>query len=151
MNKKTVLLAGLTIFGALVSAPLMAEPTLHDPSADACKACLNCQKGTCIQKIKEEKTYNRYDKKYRNRNHEAIATPRDLESMDMFLEKNPDIAMTLRNHPELINDRNYQHNHPALVEFLKTHPKAKADFLNNPNQVSAPYWNKEKRAWYNRK
>ncbi len=72
----------------------------------------------------------------------ATPTPNDhdinrteLNNLDRFLDKNPQIGNDLKANPSLINDPTYLQSHPDLQKFLSTHPGVAEEAKENPNQL----------------
>ena len=57
----------------------------------------------------------------------------ELTNLDAFLDSHPEIAEQLRKNPELVNDKQFVKNHPALQEFLQAHGGAAQDMRQNPS------------------
>ncbi len=80
---------------------------------------------------------NRFDQREadrdRDRDGDRDTTRRDLANMDRFLDSHREIAEQLRKDPSLIDNRRWVANHPALQEFLQTHPGVREEFRENPN------------------
>jgi hypothetical protein len=51
---------------------------------------------------------------------------------DRFLDSHPEIAESLRKDPGLIDNKQFQQNHPELRSFLKKHPEVKEDWKQHP-------------------
>src|SRR5260370_39073267 len=58
--------------------------------------------------------------------------------MDRFPNTPRKIAKQLRKDPSLSNNRQWVENHPALQEFLQTHPGVREEFRENPNAFMQP-------------
>jgi hypothetical protein len=58
---------------------------------------------------------------------------RDVEEMGHFLNGHPEIAEQLRKDPSLIDNRQWVANHPALQEYLQTHPQVADAFRAHPD------------------
>jgi phage-related protein len=69
----------------------------------------------------------------RDRDGDRDTTRRELANMDRFLDSHREIAEQLRKDPSLIDNRQWVANHPALQEFLQTHPGVREEFRENPN------------------
>jgi phage-related protein len=77
---------------------------------------------------------NRYDRRQEERGHyDNGVTREELASMDHFLDKHPEIAEQLRKDPSLIDNRRFVADHPALQEYLQSHPRVSAEFHEYPN------------------
>src|SRR5258707_1279298 len=53
--------------------------------------------------------------------------------MDRFMDSDPEIAEQLRRNPSLVNDKQFEENHPALQQFLAEHPGVREEYRENPN------------------
>jgi phage-related protein len=60
-------------------------------------------------------------------------TRRQLASMDRFLDNHKEVAEQLRKDPSLIDNHQWVENHPALEQYLRTHPEVREEFKENPN------------------
>jgi phage-related protein len=60
-------------------------------------------------------------------------TRRELANMDQFFDSHREVAEQLRKDPSLINNTTWVAQHPALQEFLQTHPGVREEFTENPN------------------
>jgi hypothetical protein len=49
-----------------------------------------------------------------------------------FFDSHPDLARELAKDPALIENRRWVDNHPALHEYLKTHPNVRREFKAHP-------------------
>jgi phage-related protein len=74
----------------------------------------------------------RFDRREDNRD-DHDTTRRELASMDRFLDNHKEVAEQLRKDPSLIDNRQWVENHPALHEYLQTHPEVREEFKENPN------------------
>jgi hypothetical protein len=59
----------------------------------------------------------------------------ELNNLDRYLDKNPQVASDLKGNPSLINDPTYLQNHPDLQNFLSKHPGVAEEAKENPNQL----------------
>lgn len=62
-----------------------------------------------------------------DRNRESVAR------FDEFLDGHPEIAEQLRKDPSLVDNREFEKNHPALGDYLRDHPEVRNDIRSNPN------------------
>lgn len=62
-----------------------------------------------------------------DRNRDAVAR------FDQFLDGHPEIAEQLRKDPSLVDNRDFEKNHPALADYLRDHPEISNDIRSNPN------------------
>jgi hypothetical protein len=74
----------------------------------------------------------RYDRRQDDRGDRDV-TRGELASMDRFLDSHREIAEQLRKDPSLIDNRQWVANHPALQDYLQSHPEVRAEFRENPN------------------
>ena len=51
---------------------------------------------------------------------------------DQFLDSHPGIAQELRQNPNLIDDKQYLQQHPALQQYLQEHPGIREEWQNHP-------------------
>jgi hypothetical protein len=58
----------------------------------------------------------------------------ELTRFDTFLDDHPQIGRDLRANPSLVNNREYEENHPELREFLSQHPGVREEIRENPAQ-----------------
>lgn len=56
-----------------------------------------------------------------------------LANLDRFLDSHPEVAEQLRKKPELVNNKEFVEDHPALQQFLAQHPQVREEFKENPN------------------
>ncbi|MGA8541817.1 MAG: hypothetical protein WB566_20100, partial [Terriglobales bacterium] len=61
-------------------------------------------------------------------------TRKDLQEMDRFLDRHPEVAEQLRKDPSLIDNREWVAGHSDLREFLEKNPQVREEFRENPNQ-----------------
>jgi hypothetical protein len=81
----------------------------------------------------EERLDQREADRDRDRDGDRDTTHRELANMDRFLDSHREIAEQLRKDPSLIDNRQWVANHPALQQFLQTHPRVREEFRENPN------------------
>ncbi len=60
------------------------------------------------------------------------ASEDQLRSFNHFLHNDPDTAAELQRRPELVNDRGFVDHHPALRDWMNSHPDAAEAFRDNP-------------------
>jgi hypothetical protein len=60
------------------------------------------------------------------------------KAFDDFRASHPDIARALARNPRLINDGQFQHQHPALHDFLSQNGDFAQDFSENPSDYILP-------------
>src|ERR1700730_17079751 len=60
-------------------------------------------------------------------------TRQELARFDQFLDDHPEIAEQVRKDPSLVNDAEYEKNHPALQTYLEDHPAIREEVKENPN------------------
>jgi len=51
-----------------------------------------------------------------------------------FFDTHRDLARQLSRNPALIDDRHFVDSHPALHEYLRTHPEVRREFKEHPYQ-----------------
>lgn len=61
-------------------------------------------------------------------------TRQEVADMDWFLDRHPEIAEQLRKDPSLIDNEKWVAAHPAMQEYVQSHPKISAAFRANPNR-----------------
>jgi hypothetical protein len=84
--------------------------------------------------MRQEQRYERReDEDARNRRWDGDITRGELVNMDGFMDSHPEIAEQLQKDPSLIKNKEFVENHPALEQFLKTHPGVREEFTENPN------------------
>jgi len=59
-------------------------------------------------------------------------TPRELGEFHQFLQSHPDIASTVQKQPWEATNYNYLQDHPALKDFLDSHPGVRQSLGNDP-------------------
>jgi hypothetical protein len=57
----------------------------------------------------------------------------ELARFDQFLDGHPEIAQELRRDPSLVDNPEYEKNHPALQAYLADHPQIREEIKENPN------------------
>ncbi len=57
----------------------------------------------------------------------------ELARFDQFLDSHREIAEDLRKDPSLVDDAQYEKNHPALQAYLADHPQIREEIKENPN------------------
>jgi dsDNA-binding SOS-regulon protein len=75
---------------------------------------------------------DRYDRREGDRD-DHDTTRGELVRFDQFLDSHREIAEDLRKDPSLVNDAQYEKNHPALQAFLADHPQVREEIKENPN------------------
>jgi len=60
-------------------------------------------------------------------------TRQELARFDQFLDDHPNIAEQVRKDPSLVNNSEYEKNHPELQTFLENHPRIREEITENPN------------------
>jgi len=61
------------------------------------------------------------------------------QAFDRFAAEHPEIVKALARNPRLIDNDSFATSHPALADFLRTHPDVASDFAKNPgNYVDMP-------------
>lgn len=63
----------------------------------------------------------------------AQVSEQDLDAFDAFLESHTATARLLSRNPDLINDRRFVRQHPALQEWLDNHPRIARKIENDPD------------------
>jgi hypothetical protein len=58
----------------------------------------------------------------------------ELIRFDSFLDDHPQIGRELRANPSLVNNQEYEENHPQLREYLRQHPGVREEIRENPSQ-----------------
>ena len=78
------------------------------------------------------------------------------ERLDKFLSGNPALKRQLERNPDLIYDRKFRHEHPALQEFMQNHPNVWGKLRNSnrwgaygPNNEwhEADWWHQNNPGW----
>jgi hypothetical protein len=59
----------------------------------------------------------------------------DLRSFERYLDTHGDTAQELYRDPDLLNDRAFVRDHPALRNWLDEHPEAARELRANPQAV----------------
>jgi hypothetical protein len=63
----------------------------------------------------------------------------NYRDFDQFASENPAIVRALAQNPRLISSENFTEGHPALADFLQSHPNFTSDFAKDPgNYVDMP-------------
>jgi hypothetical protein len=63
----------------------------------------------------------------------------NYRDFDNFASENPPIVRALAHNPRLIRSENFTKSHPALADFLQSHPNFAGDFAKDPgNYVDMP-------------
>jgi hypothetical protein len=57
----------------------------------------------------------------------------ELARFDQFLDSHREIGEQLRKHPSLVNNPEFERNHPALHTYLQDHPQIREELKENPN------------------
>jgi hypothetical protein len=61
------------------------------------------------------------------------------QAFDQFAAEHPETVNALARNPRLIENDSFINSHPALADFLRTHPDIASDFAKNPgNYVDMP-------------
>jgi hypothetical protein len=60
-------------------------------------------------------------------------TRQELARFDQFLDDHPEIAEQVRKDPSLVNNPEYEKNHPALQAYLADHPQIREEIKEDPN------------------
>ena len=60
-------------------------------------------------------------------------TRQELARFDQFLDDHPEIAEQVRKDPSLVNNPDYEKDHPALQGYLANHPNIREEIKENPN------------------
>src|SRR5215472_5018706 len=118
--------------------PLIAEQLRKDPSQVKNQEFLDQHPDLqqFLQQhpgVREEISENPNAFLRQERGYERRETRRELTNLDAFLDRHPEIAEQLRKNPDLVNDREFVRNHPALQEFLQTHGGAAQELRQNPS------------------
>jgi hypothetical protein len=90
--------------------------------------------------MRKENHYERNENENRRDDHDRDrdrgdhdTTRRQLGLFDQFLDSHPEIAEQLRKDPSLVDNREFEKNHPALQEYLQKHPGVREEIKENPN------------------
>jgi hypothetical protein len=73
-----------------------------------------------------------YDDWQRRGQYTAEVSAQDLRSFQNYLDSHQKTAQELYRNPNLINDRDYVHDHKALRDWLEDHPDAARSIRANP-------------------
>ena len=88
--------------------------------------------------MRREERYDRQEDRDRDhdrdRDRDRDLTRKDLQEMDRFLDRHPEVAEQLRKDPSLIDNREWVAGHSDLREFLEKNPQVREEFRENPNQ-----------------
>jgi hypothetical protein len=68
----------------------------------------------------------------------------EVKTTDAFLAKHPETAKELEKDPNLINNKQYLAQHPALQNYLNTHPNTASEWQNHPGAFTRDAENYEK-------
>jgi phage-related protein len=79
--------------------------------------------------MRQEQRFDRREDQARDRD----LTRGELANMDRFMDTHPEIAEQLRKNPSLVDDKQFEKNHPALQQFLAEHPGVREEYKENPN------------------
>src|SRR3984957_16595115 len=79
--------------------------------------------------MRQEQRFDRREDQARDRD----VTRGELANMDRFMDTHPEIAEQLRKNPSLVDDKQFEKNHPALQQFLAEHPGVREEYKENPN------------------
>ena len=60
-------------------------------------------------------------------------THSELARFDQFLDSHREIGEQLRKDPSLVNNQDFERNHPTLHTYLQDHPKIREELKENPN------------------
>jgi hypothetical protein len=58
--------------------------------------------------------------------------PHPLANTDHYLDRHPEVAAQLQQHPGLVDNSRYVASHPGLHEFLARHPVARTEWKSHP-------------------
>jgi phage-related protein len=75
----------------------------------------------------------RFDQRQDQPRGDRDVTRGELANMDRFMDSHPEIAEQLRKNPSLVDDKQFEKNHPALQQFLAEHPGVREEYKENPN------------------
>ena len=75
---------------------------------------------------------DRYDRREDNRGGDRGITRAEVVSFDHFLDSHPEIAEQLRKDPSLVDNRQFEKDHPGLEQYLQEHPEVRAELRQNP-------------------
>ena len=64
---------------------------------------------------------------------DSDTTRQELARFDQFLDDHPEIAEQVRKDPSLVNNPDYEKDHPALQGYLENHPNIREEIKENPN------------------
>ncbi|HEV2715522.1 MAG TPA: hemophore-related protein [Terriglobales bacterium] len=80
----------------------------------------------------EHKRRNEAQSEQATRRPDNDITHHELESFDSFLDSNPEVGRELARNPSLVNDRNFVDKHPNLARYLQNHPGVREEIRENP-------------------
>ena len=60
-------------------------------------------------------------------------TRAEITKFDVFLDNHREIAEQIRKNPSLVNDKEFEKNHPALQTYLQDNPNAREELKEDPN------------------
>jgi GrpB-like predicted nucleotidyltransferase (UPF0157 family) len=72
----------------------------------------------------------RFDRREDVRDRDVNRT--ELANMDRFMDSHPEIAEQLRKDPSLVDNKKFVEQHPALQQYLATHPGVREEYKENP-------------------
>jgi hypothetical protein len=131
----------------LDSHPEVAEQLRKDPSLinnrdwvanhPALQEYLQKHPGVREEFSENPNAFMHREERYDRREDERNITRRDVVDMDHFLDGHPEIAEQLRKDPSLIDNKQWVANHPALQEYMQSHPVVSDAFRSNPKQFMA--------------
>ena len=76
---------------------------------------------------------DRYDRHEGDRDRDHDTTRGELARFDQFLDGHPEVARELRRDPSLVDNQEYEKNHPELQAYLADHPQIREAIKENPN------------------
>jgi hypothetical protein len=76
---------------------------------------------------------DRYDRHEGDRDRDHDTTRGELARFDQFLDGHPEVARELRRDPSLVDNQEYEKNHPELQAYLADHPQIREEIKENPN------------------
>jgi len=84
--------------------------------------------------MNQEQRFDRREDQSRDRDfRDRDVTRGELAGMDRFMDSHPEIGEQLRKNPDLVNNKEFVENHPALQQYLTDHPGVREEFKENPN------------------
>jgi hypothetical protein len=81
--------------------------------------------------MRQEDRYDRHEGDRDRNDHDT--TRGELARFDQFLDGHPEISQELRRDPSLVDNQEYEKNHPALQAYLADHPQIREEIKENPN------------------